>query len=257
MISIDPTTGSILLTQRIPQKLYGSNSTYEILAVNTNQQHTLTGLLVIDIHRSSAGVLTFENDHYRINVSRSMRPGSLVFRAVARTDDPVVHSNITYSLIDGADEFSLDKSTGFIHLNGYLPSSTTKYTLVVEAKEEGTDLTAKTTVVVTLLDDHDPCFNVMNMRQCSIVWTAFIGTSVCTLGNNAQECLYQLIDPMSYFALAGKNGMIINRILFHDEITEQQYDVTILAWDRRNQVSFSRLPSNVKHDRYEGHASMF
>jgi hypothetical protein len=243
MISIDPTTGSIVLKQRIHKKLFGSNLNYEVIATNTKQQHNLTGLLVIGIRQSSAGVLSFGNDHYRINVSRSLRLGSLVFRAIARTDDSITHTNITYSLIDGADEFSLEKSTGSIRLNGYLPLSTTKYALTVEAKEEETELTAKTMVVVTLLDDQDSCFNVINIRQCSIASIAIIGTSVCTLGNNAQDCLYQLIDPMTYFTLAGKNGMIINRNVFQDEIAEQEYNVTMLAWSRRNRVSSSRLSS--------------
>ena len=244
IISVDSTTGSILLKEPIDRKPYGSNFSYEIIATNANQQQTLTDLLVINIHRSSFGQLTFGKDHYRMNISRSMRPGSLVFQVTARFDDPT--ADITYSMISGVEEFSIEKSTGGIRLNGYIPSSMTQSTLMIEAKEEEMNLTARTMVVLTVLEDQDACFNVLSIRQCSVDWNTTIGASVCTVGSNAKDCLYQIMDPMNSFALMGKSGTIINRKLFHDQIVEQHYNITLLAWDRRNQVSCL-----IKEDRYE------
>ena len=49
------------------------------------------------------------------------------------------------------------------------------------------------------------------------------------------DFIYYLIDPMNLFDILSNNGTIINRKIFDYEIDKHEYNVTIIAQDRKNQ----------------------
>jgi hypothetical protein len=68
-ISIDSTTGSIILLT----KLNRDRLQYEIIAIDSSNQKTLTDVLIINDHGS-----LFEKENYQINIRKSLPPGTII-----------------------------------------------------------------------------------------------------------------------------------------------------------------------------------
>ncbi|CAF1536813.1 unnamed protein product, partial [Rotaria sordida] len=80
-------------------------------------------------------------DYYSINISKSIRPDTIIFQINATSKDPIENGNIIYDLINSSDYFFINQQTGIIRLKKYLPSTIMNFTLTIKAFENDINLT--------------------------------------------------------------------------------------------------------------------
>ena len=68
-ISIDQSTGSIILYDKLDREYHGSELQYEIIAIdNNNQENNLTNKLILYINDVNDHGPKFDKDYYSINI---------------------------------------------------------------------------------------------------------------------------------------------------------------------------------------------
>ncbi|CAF3768749.1 unnamed protein product [Rotaria sordida] len=237
-ISIDYITGSIILNDKLDREYHGSELEYDIIAIDyNNKENNLTNKLIISINDINDHGPKFDQDYYSINISKSIRPDTIIFQINATSKDPIQNGNITYDLINSSDYFFINQQTGIIRLKKYLPSTIINFTLVIKAFENGINLTDYTNLFITITNDDNIYFNIdnNNNKNCFIEENKIINTSICTIGFNSNDFIYELIDYMNYFSIFENNGTIINKKIFDYEMDQHEYNVTIIVKDRENQ----------------------
>ncbi|CAF4189894.1 unnamed protein product, partial [Rotaria sordida] len=234
-ISIDLTTGSIILFDKLDREIHGEKLQYEIIAIDNINQKKLIDVLIININDLNDHGPIFEKDFYQININKSSQIGSIIFQIIALSYDPIMNGNISYYLINSSSIFSIDKYTGNIYLNEYIPSIITNFTLIIEAIEDGINLIDRTNVFISIINDDYIFFKLENLNQCFIDENKLNGTNICTIGKDSIDFIYYLIDPMNLFDVLSNNGTIINRKIFDYERDKHKYNVTIIVQDRKNQ----------------------
>lgn len=235
-ISIDTTTGSIILHAKLDREMHGEKLNYDIIAVDAINRVNLTDTLIIHINDLNDHGPVFEQDFYQISINKSTQPGHSILQIMAFSYDPVVNGNITYSLVDSSSMFSVDKYTGDIRLNEYIPSTITNTTLIIEAIENDINMTDRTRVSISIINDDDTYFTIENRYRCVIDENQPIGKHICTIGKNVKGFIYYLIDPMNVFDILLNNGTIINRKVFDYENDPHEYNVTVTVHNRKQQV---------------------
>jgi len=236
-ISIDQTTGSILLYEKLDREYHGPELHYEILAVDiNNKENNLTNQLIIYINDMNDNGPKFDQDYYYINISKTLRSNSIVFQVNATSDDPVMNGNMSYYLINSSDYFTIEEKTGIIRLKKSLSSIERNFTLNIEVIEDGINLTNQTNIFISIINDDNVYFNLDNRKNCFIEENQSIGTKICTIGRNSNDFIYELIDKMNDFQINEHNGTIINKKIFDYENDPHEYNVTIIVRDRENQV---------------------
>lgn len=236
-IRIDSTTGSIILFEKLDREIHGDKVQYDIIAIDYVNRKNLTDVLVININDVNDHGPIFEKDIYHISVNKSTIPGRSIFQITASSYDPIMNGNISYYLKNSSSIFSIDKYTGNIRSNDYIPSTMANITLSIEAVEDGINLTDRTNVLLTIINDDYIYFNLENRNRCFIDENQRNGTIICSVGKESVDFMYSLIDPMNFFDVLSNNGTIINRKMFDYEIDKHEYDVTIIVQDRKNQVT--------------------
>jgi hypothetical protein len=224
-ISIDSNTGSIILIDKLNRGKLQS----EIMALNPSNQKHLTDILTININ--DHGPL-FKKNVYQININKSIQPGTIIFQVPTL----IKHGNIKFYMRNSSSIFLIDKYTGDIHLNEYISSIITNLTLIIEGFEEGINITDRTNVVISVINDDYVYFKLENRNRCFIDENQSNGTRICAIGQDSNDFIYHLIDPMNLFDILSNNGTIINRKIFDYEIDKHEYYLTIVAQDRKNQV---------------------
>jgi hypothetical protein len=236
-ISIDQTSGSIILYEKLDREFHGPELTYDILAMDqNNKQNNLTNkliLYIIDINDHGPG---FDKKSDYINISKTIRPNTIVYRLNATSKDPVVNGNMKYYLLNSSDYFSIDEKTGIIRLKRSIPSTLMNITLNIEVLEDGINLTDRTDLVFSIINDDKNYFNFENTNECFIEENQPIGTRICTIGKNSEDFIYELIDKTHFFQILENNGTIFSRKIFDYETDKHQFNVTIIVKDRENQV---------------------
>ena len=236
-ISIDQTTGSILLYEKLNREYHGAELHYEIIAIDINNQETkLTNELILYINDINDNGPKFDQDYYYVNISKTLRSNSIIFQVNATSDDPIMNGNMRYYLINSSDYFSIDEKTGIIRLKKSLSSMIRNFTLGIEVIEDGINLTNQTNIFISIINDDNVYFNLENRKDCFMDENQSIGTMICTIGRNSQDFIYELIDKMNDFEIIENNGTIINTKIFDYENDPHEYNVTIIVRDRENQV---------------------
>ncbi|CAF4759917.1 unnamed protein product, partial [Rotaria sp. Silwood2] len=243
-ISIDLTTGSIILFDKLDREIHGEKLQYEIIAIDNINQKNLTDILIININDLNDHGPIFEKDFYQININKSSQPGKIIFQINALNYDPIMNGNISYYLVNSSSIFSIDKYTGNICLNKHIPSTIINLTLIIEAIEDGIDLTDRTNLFISIINDDHIYFKLEYKNQCFIDENKLNGTTICTIGKDSMDFIYYLIDPMNLFDILSNNATIINRKVFDYEKDKHEYNVTIIAQDRTNKVIQKILDKN-------------
>jgi len=145
-ISIDSTTGSIILYEKLDREYHGSKLEYEIIAIDNinKEEKQLTNKLIIFINDMNDNGPKFDHDLYFVNISKSIRLNSFIFQINATSDDPIINGNFSYYLINSSDYFTINEQTGIIRLKKLLPSFLTNFTLNIKVFENGINLTNQT-----------------------------------------------------------------------------------------------------------------
>ncbi|CAF4108301.1 unnamed protein product, partial [Rotaria sordida] len=216
---------------------HGSKLEYNIIAIDyNNKENNLTNKLIISINDINDHGPKFDQDYYSINISKSIRPDTIIFQINATSKDLIENGNITYDLINSSDYFFINQQTGIIRLKKYLSSTITNFTLIIKAFENDINLTDYTNLFITIINDDNMYFNINNNNNnCFIEENKIIDTNICTIGFNSNDFIYKLIDHMNCFAIYENNGTIINKKIFDYEIDQHEYNVTIIVKDRENQ----------------------
>jgi hypothetical protein len=246
-ISIDQTTGSIVLYEKLDREFHGSELQYEIIAIdNNNKENKLTNKLILFINDINDHGPKFDQDFYSINISKSIRSNSIIFQLNATSDDPIVNGNMSYYLINSSDYFSIDEKTGIIRVKKSLPSIITNFTLNIKVFENGINLTDQTNLLISIINDDNNYFNLDYRNNCFLDENQIIGTRICTIGKNSNDFIYELIDQMNNFQIFQHNGTIINKKIFDYEKDPHEYNLTIIVRDRENQVGrpITQIDSN-------------
>ncbi|CAF5140793.1 unnamed protein product, partial [Rotaria sp. Silwood1] len=97
-ISIDLTTGSIILFDKFDREIHGEKLQYEIILLDYINQKNLTNNLIININDLNDHGPIFEKDFYHININQSSQPGKFIFQINATSYDPIMNGNISYYL---------------------------------------------------------------------------------------------------------------------------------------------------------------
>jgi len=148
-ISIDQSSGSIILYDKLDREYHGSELQYEIIAIdNNNKENNLTNKLILSINDINDHGPKFDQDFYSINISKSIRPNTYIFQVNATSKDPIMNGNLTYYLINTSEYFLIDKQTGIIRLKNYLPSIIMNFTLNIEVYEDEINLTDQTNLFI-------------------------------------------------------------------------------------------------------------
>ncbi|CAF1545949.1 unnamed protein product [Rotaria magnacalcarata] len=237
-ISIDATTGSIILLDKLDREIHGEKLQYDIIAIDRTNQKTLADKFTISINDLNDHGPVFEKDLYQISINKSTQPGTIIFQVMAFSYDPIMNGNISYYLMSSSFMFSIDKHTGDIRLNEYIPSAMASVTLTIQAREDGIDLVDRTDVFITIINDDYIYFTLENRNRCFIDENQPNGTKVCTIGKDSIDFIYDLMDPTNTFGILSNNGTIINRKIFDYEIDKHEYNVSIIVKDRMNQSIF-------------------
>ena len=236
-ISVDPSTGSIILYHRLDREYHGAEMTYEIVAIDRNHQATnLTNTLTISLHDINDHGPKFSQDLYSINISKSLRIGSSIFQLNATSADPFVNGRMTFSLRNSSDYFLIESETGIIRLKQSLPSVLTNVTLTIEVMESDVNLTNQTNLFISIVNDDQNYFDFHQRNRCFLDENQPIGTVICTIGKNSNAFIYEFLNPQDNFQILENNGTIISRKVFDHETDLHQYHLTILVRDRDNQV---------------------
>ncbi|CAF5140845.1 unnamed protein product, partial [Rotaria sp. Silwood1] len=125
--------------------------------------------------------------------------------------------------------------TGNIYLNEYISTIIENFTLIIEAIEDGINLTDRTNIFISIINDDYIYFQLDKQNQCFLDENEPSGTIICTIGKNSIDFIYYLYDPMNLFDILSNNATIINRKIFDYEIDKHEYNVTIIVQDRKNQ----------------------
>ena len=236
-ISIDPSTGSIILYEILDREFHGAELQYEILAIDRkNHANNLTNQLTLSINDVNDNGPKFAQDFYAINISQSLRMNSFIFQVNATSIDPVVNGNLTYHLRNSSEYFTIEPFTGIIRLKKSFPSLLTNFTLNIEVREEGINLTDQMNLFISIINDDQNYFNFENGKNCFLEENQMIGTKICSIGKNSNEFLYELLNQKNNFQISEHDGTITNKKVFDYEIDQHEFNLTILVKDRENQV---------------------
>lgn len=236
-ISIDSSTGSIILYNQFDREIHGSKVEYDIIAIdNNNKENKLTDKLSFYIDDINDHGPKFDQDFYSINISKSIRINSFIFQFNATSDDPIANENFSYYLINPSDYFSIDEQTGIIRLKQSLPSLITNFTLNIKVFESGINLTDETILFISIINDDNNYFNLEYRNKCFIDENQIIGTTICTIGKNSEDFIYELINQLDNFQIFEHNGTIISKKMFDYEKNQHEYNLTVIVKDRENQV---------------------
>ena len=237
LVSVDLTTGSIILNAPLDREVHGRTLIYEIIVRDQlNKEKNLTTTFNIDINDVNDNGPKFSQEIYAVNVSKSLRPKMLVFQVNATSEDPSANGNMTYSLLNPSEYFLLEGDTGRIYVKKPLPSLLTNFTLDIRVMEEGIQSTDRTQVIVSIVNDDHVYFNFDESKACFLREHQAMQTAICTLGKTSDEFLYQVIDPTKFFEISPNNGTLINRKVFDYETDPHEYHLTVIAKDRDNLV---------------------
>ncbi|CAF3290402.1 unnamed protein product [Rotaria socialis] len=233
-ISIDPITGSIILNEQLDREYHGFELQFDIIAMD-NKEDNLTSKLIFYINDLNDHGPKFDQEYHSINISKSLRPDTIIFQVNATSEDPIVNGLLTYELINASDYFYINQHTGIIRLKTYLSSIIMNYTLTVKVFEADINLTDYTNIFISIVNDDNMYFNLNEKNNCFLEENKIINSEVCTIGFDSNDFIYELIDPVKYFQIIGSNGTIINKKVFDYETDQHEYTVTIIAKDRENQ----------------------
>ena len=237
LVSVDLSTGSIILNAPLDREVHGENLVYEIIVKDQlNKEKNLNTTFSIHITDVNDNGPKFAQEIYMVNVSKSLRMKMLVFQVNATSDDPSANGNMSYSLLNPSEYFLLEGDTGRISLKRSLPSVLNNFTLDIQAVEEGIQSAARTQVIISIVNDDHVYFNFDESRACFLREHQAMETAICTLGKTSDEFLYQLVDPTKFFAISPDNGTLVNRKVLDYETDPHEYLLTVVAKDRNNQV---------------------
>jgi protocadherin Fat 1/2/3 len=239
MISIEPMTGSIVVHDQFDRERHGSTLIYQILVRDYwHEQTNYTIDLFIHIDDINDHGPRFAHEMSTVNISKSLRSGSVLVQVNATSDDPQANGDLTYALMTPSDYVSIDEHTGTIRLKTSLISVTTNFSLDVQVKEQGINLTDQTTLLISIInDDEQVYFNSDENRSCAFNENQSIGTSICTIGKNTNDFIYELVQTTNAFDLKANNATIVTTKVFDYELDDHIYNLTILVKDRENQVN--------------------
>ena len=233
-ISIDRMTGSIILHEKFDREYDGSKLEYEIMAIDiNNKEKNIRNKLIIYIDDQNDHGPRFNQNFYSINISKFIRPNTILFQLNATSKDPIVNGNFKYYLMKSSEYFSIDQQTGIIRLKTFLPSILKNFTLNIRVIEDQINLTDDTNLFIRINNDNN---NYFHLENCSLEENQNIGTKICTIGIKSNDLIYQLIDRMNYFHIIENNGTIMNKKIFDYENDQHEYNITIIVKDRENQV---------------------
>lgn len=236
-ISLDSATGSIILYHQLDREYHGAEMTYEILAIDRNHQaDNLTSILTISLDDINDHGPKFTQDFYSVNISKSLRIGSFIFQLNATSDDPFVNGRMIYSLRNSSEYFHLEPETGILRLKQSLPSTLTNMTLMIEVTESDVNLTNRTNLFISIVNDDQNYFDFHQRNRCLLDENQPIGTVICTIGKDSNAFIYEFLNPQDYFQILENNGTILSRKLLDYETDLHQYHLTVLVRDRDNQV---------------------
>ena len=239
-ISVDPSTGSILLYHQLDREYHGAELNYEIFAIDRNhQENNLTNTLTFSLHDINDHGPKFSQDLYSINISKSLRPGSFIFQLNATSDDPLVNGRMTYSLRNASNSFLIEPQTGILRLKQSLPAMLTNITLSIEVLENEVNLSNQTNLFISIVNDDQNYFDFHERNRCFLEENQRIGSVICTIGKNSNAFIYEFLNQQENFQILKNNGTIINRKVFDYETDPHQYHLTVLVRDRENQVGLT------------------
>ncbi|CAF0721029.1 unnamed protein product [Adineta ricciae] len=235
-IAIDPMTGSIILLTELDREVHGEILQYEIVALNDFNQKNLIDSLIITINDLNDHGPSFKEDSYHFYVNKSTRPRTFLAQLNATSLDPVNNGRISYYLLNSSSMFSIEKDTGRLYLDEYLPSTETNLTFGIEAIEEEINLTDLRNISITIINDDYIYYHLERIHQCFLEENQPYSTNICTIGKSSKNFVYQLNNSMNNsFDILSTDGTILTRKIFDYERDEHEYNLTILVRDRDNQ----------------------
>jgi protocadherin gamma subfamily B len=186
----------------------------------------------------------FSKDEYRISVSESLPPGSLVLQVTATDKDEGINAEINYYFRSTAQStrhmFSLDEKTGMITNNQSLDyEDVERYTMEVEAKDGG-GLSTQCKVVIEILDENDNSPEIIITSLSDEILEDSPPGMVIALfktrdrdfgGNGEVKCDIERDLPFKIYSSSNNYyKLVTDRTL--DREQDPEYNVTITATDK-------------------------
>ena len=236
MISIDQSTGSILVNEPVDREYHGSKLDFTFDVIDrTNSNNKLTNQIIIHIIDINDHGPKFNENFYVFNISKSLRVNSSIGQLNATSLDEHVNGRFRYNLLNSSTYFSIDEFSGSLRLKHSLPSILTNFTLVIEVFEENINLTDRTIVFLEMINDEYNYFDLNQEKNCFIYENQTIGTRICTIGKNIDEFIYEFQHSQDNFGILQENGTIFSKKIFDYEFDQHNYNLTIIVKDRLNQ----------------------
>ena len=156
-ISINSTTGELVMTDMLPQSLVGSTILLFATAKDSGM-FPLSSHVTVYINVTDNNPPFFTVSHTSIAVQKNAALGTIVAVVTAYDLDVVQHIHLSIKTGTGKNYFDIDSHSGLVSvkssLNGVISGS---LTLIVEARDNGIPiLTALTTVNIQLVDLSSP-----------------------------------------------------------------------------------------------------
>ncbi|XP_038610978.1 protocadherin-23 [Tachyglossus aculeatus] len=119
---------------------------------------TATATVVISVLDTNDNPPVFRTPEHHVHIRENILPGSPIAVISANDCDSGPNGEVTYTLISGNEKghFHLDEKTGAVDLIKSLDyEETTKFTLTLQASDEGSKNVAFSVIFVSVLDDND------------------------------------------------------------------------------------------------------
>ncbi|XP_063278126.1 protocadherin-23 [Prinia subflava] len=152
--------GSLVLSSALDRETAASHQLVLLASDHGTPSLNSTATVLITVLDVNDNPPVFSSPEYHVHVKESIPIGSHITEVSAKDCDAGANAEVTYAIISGNDRghFCLDGRTGSVNLMKMLDyEDTMKFTLVIQATDEGTSVknTAFAVVVVSILDDND------------------------------------------------------------------------------------------------------
>ena len=195
----------------------------------------------------------FGKDEYAFNFAENMAVGSFVGKVVARRDGVNVEELLDYKFlsVELSSSFSINYTGGIYSKKVIDFEKTKQFTSVVTVKVFGTNLTASTSVQISITDvnDNTPYFNSSQVtihlnESVPLGFYVFRAAAVDIDSANNGIVIYSFTNPSSYFRIDARTGIISTKSLIDYEVLKE-VNIVIIAEDKGTPKRNSTLSLKV------------
>ncbi|XP_078727412.1 cadherin EGF LAG seven-pass G-type receptor 2-like isoform X2 [Lampetra fluviatilis] len=160
LFSIDNATGAVVTTRALDRESMAQHQFRVTAADWGSPRRTATCVLTVRVADMNDHAPVFEQSVYRDTIRENVEEGYPVLQLRATDGDSADNANILYRIVRGDQSvFEMDTRSGMLTTKGVVDREREeRYTLVVEANDQGKDpgpRSATVTVVIGVLDEND------------------------------------------------------------------------------------------------------